>query len=100
MKIISYNFSDFPQLNSETKELIGLGSWSMFELKDKQFLIIAHGGCACHGHRESKYFLLNEEGKPIAKPVDKDTYKQEDLINIIRFNIPKEITKNYLQIKF
>ena len=98
MKLITLDFNDLPKLSPETKELIGLGVWSMYELKNKQYLIRSGGTCACHSNKMT-FFLIDKDGSFIEIKDESFYNDRTNLINAISFQIPKSISDRYLQIK-
>lgn len=98
MKIITLEFSDLQELSPETKELIGLGSWSMYELKNGQYLIRSGGTCACHAQKMT-FFLIGKKGNFIEIKDEAFYNDRSNFVNIINFKIPKAISDRYQQIK-
>lgn len=107
MQIVTYDFDNsFKDLSESIKEWVSLGKWSFYKIQDNQFFLVTDGGCpCCHGGREKEFFIIDDKGSFI-KTESKDFYielmkkeNQNKISEIIKFKLPKRITKNYLKIR-
>ena len=94
---IQKEWDQMPSLSESQKELISLGSWSLYRI-DGKLLMIIPGGCkCCHGDRETSYWFLKESGE-VDSQAPESFYKSGKVDEIIKFKIPEYLTKNYLKI--
>lgn len=88
-------WTDMPELDESTKELISISSFSLYKI-DGQYLLIMPGDCkCCYGDRKTKYFLIDSDGKFISETDDTLYKSKHTTIEIVKFKIPDRIRSRY-----
>jgi hypothetical protein len=95
--VTNYNFEDLmPNLNEFWKEQNGLGSCSIYRIGEDYYMLYGSSCSACNPCGPV-IFKLNKNGDQTDSLQEFKDY--DNVEEIIRFNIPERLSKNYLQVK-